>query len=188
MSTDTREAVRAAFPEVASIEDDDLRATTVDAWATAMEETGIDDLHAMPWYPPEQEELGVPNDAENLVDHVRDVTAGSVALAEVLAKRRDPGLSLDVVIAGALIHDISKLYEFGTDGSRTEFWDMLGHPYYGVHLAARAGLPLEVSHIVLSHSGRTNVEPATLAAEIVCRVDWAAAAAITSERLGEPWE
>ena len=55
---------------------------------------------------------------------------------------------------------------------------LLGHPHYGVHLAAEAGLPVAVQHVVLAHSHRTAVEPATLEAEIVRRVDEVAAAAV----------
>jgi hypothetical protein len=41
-----------------------------------------------------------------------------------------------------------------------------------------AGLGSEVAHVVLSHSSRTVVEPATIEAELVRRTDEAAAAAI----------
>jgi len=71
----------------------------------------------------------------------------------------------------------SKLAEF--DGhDPTPVGDLLGHPYWGVHVVASAGLPAECAHVVLSHSGRTNVEPAFLEAELVRRADEAAANAI----------
>ncbi len=163
------------FPEVTDIDDDDIREGVVDAWATSMAETGVEDLGSVPWLPPTMRDLGI--DDESLVDHVRDVTACSVDLAEALVRRRDAAISLDTVLAGALVHDVSKLYEF--DGmDRTPVGDLLGHPYYGVHVVARAGLPVELGHVVLSHTSRTTVEPATLEAEIVRRADEAAAAAI----------
>ena len=173
----SEDEVRAAFPELDAIEDDELRAGIVDAWATAMTEADVDDLGAVPWFPPAQRDLGL--DDEYLVDHVRDVTACAVSLAETLAERRAVELSLDTVVAGALVHDVSKLAEF--DGmAETAVGDLLGHPHYGVPLVARAGLPVELAHIVLSHTGRTTVEPATLEAEIVRRADEVAAAAIRS--------
>lgn len=171
----TEDAVRAAFPELDAIEDDDLRTGVVRAWATAIEENDVSDLAAVPWFPPTQAVLGL--DDEYLVAHVRDVTACAVALAETLLDRRDVDLSLDTVVAGALVHDVSKLAEFdGTD--ETPVYDLLGHPYYGVHVVARAGLPVELAHVVLSHSNRTAVEPATIAAELVKRADEVAASAI----------
>lgn len=173
----TEETVRATFPELEAVEDDDLRAGVVRAWATAIEENDVEDLHAVPWLPPTQRDLGL--DGARLVDHVRDVTGCALALAEVLTERRELSLSLDTVVAGALVHDVSKLAEF--DGMEvTPVYDLLGHPYYGVHVVARAGLPVELAHVVLSHTSRTTVEPATLEAALVRRADEAAAAAIRS--------
>ncbi|MFD1585652.1 HD domain-containing protein [Halorientalis brevis] len=173
----TDAVVDAAFPELASIENADLRDGVVSAWETAIEDNDIENLESVPWLPPTQRALGL--DDESLVDHVRDVTAGAVALAETLLERREVGLSLDTVIAGALVHDVSKLYEF--DGMETTaVGDLLGHPYYGVHVVARAGLPVELAHIVLSHTSRTTVEPATLEAAVVRRADEIATTAIRS--------
>ncbi len=173
----TEEAVRAAFPGLEAVEDEQLRTGVVRAWATAIEENDVDDLTAVPWLPPTQRDLGL--EEARLVDHVRDVTECALALAETLTERRDLPLSLDTVVAGALVHDVSKLAEFdGMDA--TPVYDLLGHPYYGVHIVARAGLPVELAHIVLSHTPRTTVEPATLEAELVRRADEAAAAAIRS--------
>jgi len=178
----TADAVRAAFPEIDEIDDDHLRAGVADAWATAMDEAGVTDLGNVPWLPPTQRKLGIED--ATLVAHVRDVTAGAVALAETLIQRRGTAVDLDTVLAGALVHDVSKLAEF--DGmERTSVGDLLGHPYYGVHVVARADLPVELAHIVLSHTGRTTVEPATLEAEIVKRADETAAATIRLEAVDD---
>ncbi|MFD1514894.1 HD domain-containing protein [Halomarina rubra] len=167
--------VREAFPELDRIEDDDLRAGVVRAWTTAMAENDVTDLDAVPWFPPAQRELDI--DDEYLVGHVRDVTACAIALAETLAERRDPDLSMDLIVAGALVHDVSKLAEFD-EMAETAVGDLLGHPHYGVHLVAAAGLPVDLQHVVLSHTSRTTVDPATLEAEVVRRADEVAASAI----------
>jgi len=168
-------AVRDAFPELEAIEDDALRAGVVDAWTTAVAEAGVDDLGTVRWLPPAQRDLGLED--EYLVEHVRDVTACAVDLAETLVERRGTALSLDLVVAGALVHDVSKLAEFdGTDA--TPVYELLGHPYYGVHVVTRAGLPIDLAHVVLSHTRRTSVEPATIEAAVVRRADEIAATAI----------
>lgn len=168
------DAVERAFPELAAIENDDLRNGVHRAWKTAVADNDIEDLETLPWFPPAQRELDLPD--ERLVSHVRDVTQGAVALAETLVDR-GYDVSFDTVVAGALVHDVSKLYEF--DGmDETETGRLLGHPHYGVHVVAKTGLPVEIAHIVLSHTRRTTVEPATLEAEIVRRVDEVAATAI----------
>ena len=173
---DPRAQVRAAFPAVDDIQDDVLREGVLQAWVTALTENGIDDLEALPWLPPEQARLDLPD--ARLVPHVNDVVDGAVAVAEVLLGNGDDvALALDVLLAGALVHDVSKCYEF--DGTaETDVGRLLGHPHFGVHVVAAAGLPVEVQHVVLSHSHRTAVEPSTLEAEIVAAVDRVAARAI----------
>jgi hypothetical protein len=172
---DHEAVVREAFPAVARITDDDLRAGVVEAWTTTLAETGWT-LDEVPWFPPLQAEWGLPD--ERTVPHVRDVVAASEALATAMAER-GASLSTDLVLAGALVHDVSKLYEFAPpDGAETAVHDLLGHPNYGVVPAARAGLPTEVLHVVLAHSRRTNVEPETLEAAVVTHADRVAAASI----------
>jgi hypothetical protein len=177
-----RDAVREAFPELASIDDPDLREGVLRAWTTACEDAGVTDLEAVPWLPPTQAELDLPD--ERLVPHVRDVTRGALALAEILTEREAVAIDVDTLVAGALVHDVSKLAEF--DGTEpTAVYDLLGHPHYGVHVAASAGLPVAVQHVLLAHTARTSVEPATIEAELVRRADEAAAAAIRSTRLAD---
>ena len=168
------DAIREAFPQVDDIQDDGLREGVLSAWDTTLSDTGFD-LQSGPWFPPSQEKLGLPD--VTLLDHVRDVLEGSIALAEVVAQRNPRTPDLDTVIAGALVHDVSKPYEY--DGmDETEIGRLLGHPRYGIHVAARAGLPVEVIHVVACHSPRTSLEPATLEAEIIMRADEVAASAI----------
>ena len=167
--------IESVFPEIEGIEDDGLRTGVATAWTTAAGVNGLDvaDLPEQPWLPPGRR----AEDPERLVDHVRDVTACAVGLAESLLERRpDVAVDLDTVIAGALVHDVSKLYEFDRE-ARTELGDLLGHPRYGVAVVSQANLPVAVAHVVLSHSPKTSVEPATLEAELVRRADEAAAAA-----------
>lgn len=172
---DGKTVVREAFPAVERIADNDLRVGVIEAWTTALAETGWE-LAEVPWFPPLQEEWGVPD--ERTVSHVRDVVAASEALAAAM-KERGARLSTDLVLSGALVHDVSKLYEFAPpDGEATAIHDLLGHPNYGVVPSARAGLPPAVLHVVLAHSRRTNVEPQTLEAEIVTRADRVAADSI----------
>jgi putative nucleotidyltransferase with HDIG domain len=168
--------VEATFPELDAIDDPELRAGVVAAWRDAATDAGVTDLDAVPWLPPVERDLGIVGE-ERLVDHVRDVTACARALAATLADRRGADVDRDLLVAGALVHDVSKLAEFDGHES-TPVFDLLGHPYYGVHLVARAGLPVELAHVVLSHTHRTTVEPAFLEAALVRRADEVAATAI----------
>lgn len=174
----TREdEIRELFPEAGLIEDSGLRDGVVAAWALAVRENDVEDLAELEWQPPEQARLGIPD--ETLVGHVRDVTVWAVDVMEAVIDRRGPVLDRDVVIAGALVHDVSKVYEYDFEsGEHSDIGSLLVHPHYGVHVTAAVGLPVEVQHIVVSHSPRTAVEPATLEAELVRCVDELGASAI----------
>lgn len=170
-----REHVIETFPELEEIRDDEIRRKTIDAWALAMAENGVEDLTGVPWLPPDQQRLDLGD--VWLVDHVREVAAGGLALAELLNERRDAGIETDTVVAGGLLHDVSKLYEF--EGfERTEIGTLLGHPYYGVYVAGSVDLPPDLVAITVNHTSVTNVEPATIEAAIVSQADYASAAAI----------
>lgn len=170
--------VEAVFPELQWIDDATLRRGVADAWETAAADAGVDDLTTVPWFPPVQAELDLPD--ERLVPHVRDVTALADGMAATLAERARGEPDRDVVVAGALVHDVSKLAEFDGDGP-TAVGELLGHPHYGVAIVDRAGLPVDVAHVLLAHTSRTSVEPATIEAEIVRRADEVAAAALRAQ-------
>lgn len=164
MTGSRRDHVEATFPELAEIGDGELRERTVEAWALAMEENGVEDLSTVPWRPPDQERLDLGE--EPLVDHVREVAAGGLALAELLNERRDAGIDTDTVVAGGLVHDVGKLYEFH-GFEETAVGDLLGHPYYGVYVAGSVDLPPELVAITVDHAPVTNAEPAAIEAALV---------------------
>lgn len=181
---DPEKSVNRAFPELDHIEDDDVRDGVVTAWTTAITETGVDNLERVQWQPPEQDRLDLPD--ETLVAHVRDVTQGAMALAECMVERRSQPVSMDTLVAGALVHDVSKLYDYDHEtAEHTPIGELLVHPHYGLHVAAAAGLPVPVLHVLIAHSLNTGVEPATLEAEIVRRADEVAAAAIRLRALDD---
>jgi hypothetical protein len=111
--------VEATFPELDAIDDPELRAGVVAAWRDAATDAGVTDLDAVPWLPPVERDLGIVGE-ERLVDHVRDVTACARALAATLADRRGADVDRDLLVAGALVHDVSKLAEF--DGHESTPW------------------------------------------------------------------
>ena len=172
-----RDEIQETFPELAKIKDDRLQSGVIDAWAIALEENGYPHLASVPWLGPYQRKIGLSN--ELLADHIRDVTAAAVGIAEAFIDRRDAVVDIDTVLAGALVHDVSQLGEVNGD-EWTRVGRLLSHPYYGVYVVRSAGLPVEVQHVVFSHTPATTVDPATLEADIVMRADGATASAIRS--------
>jgi putative nucleotidyltransferase with HDIG domain len=92
------------------------------------------------------------------VEHLNSCAKQCIAIAGVLREvfgDRIP-IHLDHLIAGALLADVGKPLEFdkNTDGSpkKGRFGDLLRHPFSGVALCYKHGIPAEVMHIVATHS------------------------------------
>lgn len=115
-----------------------------------------------------------------LLEHVLKIMEIGLALADAYQARRD------LVIAGALLHDIGKLqeltYDVATDYSVEG--NLLGHIVIGVGMVRDAireipGFPqdleLEIAHLILSHHGARElgspVVPVTIEALILAAAD-----------------
>ncbi|MFG0305562.1 MAG: HD domain-containing protein [Phycisphaerales bacterium JB040] len=92
------------------------------------------------------------------VEHLNCCAEQCAAIAEVVDRNflgRIP-IDRDVLIAGALLADIGKLFEYELDDHGApcvgERGRLLRHPFIGVSLCERHGLPDEVAHIVATHS------------------------------------
>ena len=112
------------------------------------------------------------------VEHVRAVTLCAVRSAEVLAEVYGDRLPvrMDLLVAGALLHDVGKLveYEPRADGMTVTAYNgrLLRHPISGMELAARCGLPLEVLHIIAAHADEGDKVNRTTEATLVNHADF----------------
>ena len=96
-----------------------------------------------------------------LLEHVLEVIAICRKLVELYPEK----LKLDLLIAGAILHDIGKIEEYKQDSISFDFTDrgkLVGHISMGKEMLDQrlAGLPdfpadlkLELEHILLSHHG-----------------------------------
>jgi putative nucleotidyltransferase with HDIG domain len=105
------------------------------------------------------------------------VVQGAIALAEC---RQSTGytIDLDMVIIAAVLHDVSKLVEFGPGQEpgtavKTDHGRKFQHGFYGAHWAMAVGLPDDIAHIILSHSGSTRTFPLTEEGLLVLYADLA---------------
>jgi 3'-5' exoribonuclease len=96
------------------------------------------------------------------------------------------GADTDILVAGAILHDIGKLQELSYDGGTSYSRDgrLLGHISMGMVLVREAArtipdfppaLLTHIEHLVLSHHGEVElgspVEPMTVEAFILAAVD-----------------
>jgi putative nucleotidyltransferase with HDIG domain len=107
---------------------------------------------------------GNPGDFELVrgtqVDHIRAVARIATSLADDFkAHFPETVIDRDVVLAGALIHDVGKAYEF--DPVNLQRWaadpssagqPALRHSVFGAHICLTVGLREELAHIALGHS------------------------------------
>ena len=68
---------------------------------------------------------------------------------------RSVNVNRDIVIAGALLHDIGKLTEFACSEGRAVYrknHELMRHPLSGAVIAGLAGLPDILIHLIATHS------------------------------------
>lgn len=153
-----REGVRKSLPEIEMIKDESLRRKVVEAWTIALSETEYERIEDMP-------SEGVPGSPKHIkhtqADHIRGTALIALGMAEQAEKVLGPlGIDMDIVLAGGLIHDVGKPYEFSarnqkrwSEQTARYGWPAFRHSGYGLHICLVAGLPEEVAHIAGYHSG-----------------------------------
>jgi putative nucleotidyltransferase with HDIG domain len=168
-----REAVIRLWPELAWIEDGDLREQVLATWIKAFELSPLtpQDLERIPFT------LLVPDCPATFMEHKRCVVHIARRSAEAMREflGRALAIDLDRVIAGAILADVGKLLEYEkVDGKAVQSarGKNLRHPFTGVHLAMSCGVPDEVCHIIATHAGEGNMVKRSTEAFIVHHADF----------------
>lgn len=149
-----RNEIVAALPELNLIQDAGLRDKVIAVWTEAVETGGfsIADMKQVPF--------AILGDQASLtlLERVRAVCRTSLAIADSLTAsygKRIP-INRDVLIAGSLLADVGKFleYEHRKDGTlrKAPRAELLRHPFTGVGMSFRHGLPIEVMHVIAVHS------------------------------------
>jgi putative nucleotidyltransferase with HDIG domain len=92
------------------------------------------------------------------IEHLNSCARQCIAIADVLKKsfRCSIPINRDHLIAGALLADVGKPLEYDKDASgkiiQGKFGQQLRHPFSGVALAFKHGIPAEVMHMIATHS------------------------------------
>jgi putative nucleotidyltransferase with HDIG domain len=165
--------LRSIIPEFQLIQDLELQNATIKAWLEAMRKGRwtVEDLTDMPFT------LLIPHTPVNILTHTRAVTRCSLQIADVLIKEYGDKIAInrDVLISGALLHDVGKLFEYERrDGEfvKSEAGKLLRHPISGAAWAARFDIPQEILHIIAAHSKEGDGSRRTVEAVIVNHADF----------------
>lgn len=161
------------IPEIELVGDQRLREKVLSVWKEAMEMGGweLSDLERIPFT------LLIPDCPVSFLDHVRAVTKTAVEVARVMLSAYGDliSINMDHLVAGGLLHDIGKLLEYQEQGSQTvksHIGKLLRHPFSGVALAFKHGLPDEVTHIIATHAGEGEGSRRTVEAIIITHADF----------------
>ena len=139
------------FPELEWISDEGLREKVVQTWDEACGRGGWKEgeIESIPFT------MLVATGGVSLTDHTRLVTNICRSVSETMQRMGTVPIDNDILIAGALLHDVGKLLEYRTEGNGyavSKSGTLLRHPLSGLGLAMKNGLPEEICHIIAVHS------------------------------------
>jgi len=147
-------AVQTLLPEIDEIADDHLKAKVIACWkeAAAYRDWTVEELRSIPFtLLAEGVEIG-------FIDHVRAVCRMCIACNDALTDihgDKKARVDRDILVAGALLADVGKLFEYEQRGDaivKSDYGTKLRHPFSGVGLAYKHDLPPEVMHVIATHS------------------------------------
>ena len=147
------DVVRELFPEIQDIADGALREKVIAVWAEALDTGGwtADEVKSIPFT------LLAENVKITYWEHIRTVCRMCMRMHDTLQSAygdRYRG-DRDTLIAGALLADVGKMLEYEKKDGRVvqgHRGKMLRHPFSGVGLCFKHGVPDEVMHVVATHS------------------------------------
>lgn len=170
--TDT---VKNLWPELEWISDPLLREKTAKTWELALEKSALkpDDLDKIPFTL-----LCGPDLKVSFMAHKRCVVQIAKECGEKINKffGKELPVNMDILISGAILADVGKLLEYEPDGKgkavQGKYGQYLRHPFSGVSLAEKCGVPPEVCHIIAAHAHEGDLIKRTAEAYIVHHADF----------------
>ena len=165
--------VKKLWPEIDWIKDNSLREKTLDAWIYAIENSVMtpEDLEIIPF------SLLIKDCDISFMNHKRTCVQLSVDIAKKMKENFGESIqiNMDYLIAGAILIDVGKLIEYDkVDGKliTSRAGKLLRHPFIGVAIADRFGLPPEVLHIIAYHSKEGDLGKRSVESIIVHHADF----------------
>jgi len=168
-----REKIRKIWPELNWIKNEELREKTLDCWVYAIENSvlTIEDLETIPF------SLLIKDCKVSFMNHKRTAVQLSADIAKRMIENfgNEIQIDMDLLIAGAILIDVGKLVEYDkVNGELTtsKTGKLLRHPFSGVAIADRFGLPPEVLHMIAYHAKEGDLAKRTVESIIIHHADF----------------
>ncbi len=168
-----REKILEIWPEINWIENEELREKVLNCWIYAVENSVLsaDDLKVIPF------SLLLTDCKITFMTHKRTAVHLSVEMAKIMKQNfgDEINIDMDTLTAGAILIDVGKLLEYELkDGKLTtsEAGKLVRHPFSGLAIADRFGLPPAVQHIIGTHSKEGDLGKRTVESIIVHHADF----------------
>jgi len=168
-----KEKLLKIIPELMKIKDETLRDQVINTYGLAFEEGffSVDDMVNIPFT------LLIENCPFSYVDHVRAVTKCSIAVAENMIDcfKEKAVINMDYLIAGGILHDVGKLLEYKVENGKyvkSDNGKNLRHPFSGIIIAGKCGIPDEILHMIAMHAKEGNLGKRSTEAIIIHHSDF----------------
>ncbi len=156
MTDEEKIEIKKLFPFIGHIKDDGIREKVIEVWVRVWKQSGYLTIEeALMTGPPE----------DTLAKHINAVTNAAFTLASQYQQEYGLPVDLDILLAGALLHDVDKMIIYKKKGNTVEVSDIgkrIPHGSYGGYVALEVGLPLEVVHMIITHSSACTWKPTSI--------------------------
>ena len=156
----------ALLPEIGLIQDEALRGKVRRVWQVLWSRSDFADFAAVPT----SGEIPYPN-----LPHMRCVVALALGIADSFERFHGVKVDRDVLVAACLLQDASKVVEYRpkADGGieKTPIGKAVPHAFEAARVALDEGVPLEVVHIIATHSPQAPRFPTSLEGKIIYYAD-----------------
>lgn len=168
-----RERLAKIWPEIEWIEDAELREKVYRTWEYALQQSVLEpeDLLEIPFT------LLIKDCRVTFMEHKRAVVHIAVDAAKAMQRFFGDKLpiNMDYLIAGAILIDVGKLIEYVKEDGQAvvgRTGKLLRHPFSGVGLAMRFGVPDDICHMIASHSHEGDLGKRTIESIIIHHADF----------------
>jgi hypothetical protein len=161
---------------LALISDEPLRAGVEAVWQELWQASPFEKIEDVP----SSTEIPYPH-----VPHNRAVVALALAAADVFERFHRVVVNRDLLIAAALLQDVSKLVEYQPEpggAGLTAIGRGYPHAFWAAHVALQHGLPDAVCQVILAHTPNSPKFPESLEGKILYYVDQLDVLAIYGDR------